>query len=262
MAKALKQSALKVNASIICKNCNNEVVGNFCGSCGQSAKTDRIDMHVVLHDLQHGLFHFDKGIFYTTKQLLTKPGHTIREYLEGKRVRHLQPFSFVIVLATFYGLLYHYLIFTHSSSWLPKPNDDITGASAKIVTWITEHFAFNILIFSLTTTVVSYAIFKKQKYNLAEHFTLNTFSLGLFTVISLFLFPIAYIFDRAATLQYGIIQQAILLVIMCWSYAQFFANCSRAKIIGLTIVAFVAVSIVNLTIGFFAVWVLSHLTGK
>jgi hypothetical protein len=259
MAKTLKQPSLKVNASVICKNCNNEVAGNFCGSCGQSAKTDRIDMHVVLHDLQHGLLHFDKGIFYTTKQLLTKPGHTIREYLDGKRVRHLQPFSFVIVLATFYGLLYHYLVFKQPNSWLPGPNDDITSASAKIVTWITEHFAFNILIFILTTTVVSYVIFKKQKYNLAEHFTLNTFSLGLFTVVSLFLFPIAYVFDGAATLQYGIIQQAILLVIMCWSSAQFFKNSPQSKIIGLTIVAFFVVSMINLAIGFFAVWVLSHL---
>ncbi|HTD40768.1 MAG TPA: DUF3667 domain-containing protein [Mucilaginibacter sp.] len=194
---------------------------------------------------------------YTSKELLTRPGHTIREYLEGKRVRHFQPLSFVIVLATFYGLLYHYLIFNHINTTLIAPQDDITGASGKIVTWMTEHFAFDCLFLIITTTLVSYFIFKKQKYNLAEHLALNTFSIGLFIVISLFLFPVAYIFGNAATLQYGIIQQGLLLVLMCWCYAQFFYKTSKAKIIGLTFIAFLIISVLNLAIGYFASWVVN-----
>jgi Protein of unknown function (DUF3667) len=179
MVKTAKESANKTNATIVCKNCGNEVSGNFCSNCGQRANTHKLNMHFILHDLQHGLFHFDKGILYTAKELLTRPGHTIREYLEGKRVRHFQPLSFVIVLATFYGLLYHYLIFSQIHVTLIDPQDDITGASGKIVTWMTEHFAFDSLFFIITTTLVSYFIFKKQNYNLAEHLALNTFSIGL-----------------------------------------------------------------------------------
>ncbi len=188
MAKTVKKIAHKVNATIICKNCNNEVSGNFCSHCGQPADTHKLNMHFILHDLQHGLFHFDKGILYTTKELLTRPGHTIREFIDGKRVKHFQPLSFVIVLATFYGLLYHYLIFDRIKTTLINPKDDITGASGKIVTWMTEHFAFVGLILIITATLVSYVIFKKKKYNLAEHLALNTFSIGLFLVINLFLF--------------------------------------------------------------------------
>lgn len=162
MVKTIKESAHKTNATIVCKNCSNEVSGNFCSNCGQRTNTHKLNMHFVLHDLQHGLFHFDKGILYTAKELLTRPGHTIREYLEGKRVRHFQPLSFVIVLATFYGLLYHYLIFNHINATLIDPQDDITGGSGKIVTWMTEHFAFDCLFLIITTTLVSYFIFKKQ----------------------------------------------------------------------------------------------------
>lgn len=259
MGKMLKEPAHKVNATIICKNCGSEVSGNFCGNCGQSSKTHKLNMHFIIHDLQHGLFHFDKGILYTTKQLLTRPGHTIREFLDGKRVRHFQPLSYVIVLATFYGLLYHYLIFDHLHASLIEPKDDITGASEKIVTWITEHFAFDGLILIITSTLVSYVIFKKRKYNLAEHLVLNTYLMGLFLIVSLLVFPIVYIFGIAVTLQYGIVQQFFLFILMCWCYSQFFNNTSRGKIIGLTGIAFLIISVLNLAIGYFASWIVMNL---
>ena len=36
---------------------------------------------------------------YSGKQLFTRPGHAIREFIEGKRIKHLKPISLVIVLA-------------------------------------------------------------------------------------------------------------------------------------------------------------------
>ena len=255
MGKTLKKATHKINTTIICKNCGSPVSANFCSGCGQRADTHKLNMHFILHDLQHGLFHFDKGILFTAKQLLTRPGHTIREFLEGKRVRHFQPLSFVIVLATFYGLLWHYLIFDHLHASLIEPKDDITGASGKIVTWITEHFAFDGLILIITSTLVSYVIFKKGKYNLAEHLVLNTYLMGLFLIVSLLIFPIVYISGIAATLQYGIVQQFFLLILMCWCYSQFFNNTSKVKIIGLTFVAFFITSLLNLAVGYFAGWI-------
>jgi len=254
MAKMLKKTAHKVNATITCKNCGNEVLGNFCSHCGESANTHKLNMHFILHDLQHGLFHFDKGIFYTSKELLTRPGYAIREFIDGKRVRHFQPLSFVIVLATFYGLLYHFLIFSRFKS-LTEPKGDITGASGKTITWITDHFAFDCLIMIVNATLVSYVIFKKKKHNLAEHLVLNTYLIGLFLIVSLFLFPVVYIFGNPATLQYGLIQQALLLVLMCWCYVQFFNNTSKVKIVGLGFITFLIISVINLAIGYFASWI-------
>lgn len=255
MSKTLKKVTYEAQATVICKNCGSSVSGNFCSNCGQSANTHKLNIHFILHDLQHGLFHFDKGILYTAKELLTRPGHTIREFIEGKRVRHFQPLSFVIVLATFYGLLYHYLIVVQSKAPF-EPKNDITGVSGRIVTWITEHFAFDCLILIITTTLVSYVIFKKKQYNFVEHLTLNTFTMGLLLVISLLPFPIIAILGDSATLLYGIIQQALLLVLMCWCYAQFFNTTSKIKIISLAILAFLITSILNLAIGYSARWVI------
>lgn len=65
-----------------CKNCNHNFKGNFCNNCGQTANTHEINFTSILHEIQHGIFHIDKGILYTSKELFRRPGHTIREYLD------------------------------------------------------------------------------------------------------------------------------------------------------------------------------------
>jgi len=80
--------------AINCKNCNNLYDGNYCNHCGQSANTHEINFKSILHEVQHSLLHIDKGILYTTKELLLRPGKTISDYLNGKRVKHFKPFAF------------------------------------------------------------------------------------------------------------------------------------------------------------------------
>ena len=92
----------------LCLNCDVQLTGNFCSNCGQSAKVHKINFHFLIHDIQHGLLHLEKGFFYTTKELFTRPGHSIREFLAGKRVNHFKPISFAIILAGVYGIMAHY----------------------------------------------------------------------------------------------------------------------------------------------------------
>ena len=90
---------------ITCKNCNQTFKGHYCNNCGQPADTHKINAHFLWHDIQHGLLHFDNGIPYSIKQLFIRPGHSIREFIEGKRVRHFKPLSLVAVLGALYGFL-------------------------------------------------------------------------------------------------------------------------------------------------------------
>ncbi len=78
-----------------CKNCNHDLKGNFCNNCGQTKETHEINFKSILHEIQHSIFHIDKGILYTTKELFIRPGLTIREYLHGKRVKHFKPFAYI-----------------------------------------------------------------------------------------------------------------------------------------------------------------------
>jgi hypothetical protein len=82
-----------------CLNCNAEIEGNFCHVCGQKTSTRRFSLkQVVLHDFVQGIFLLDKGFPYTIKELITRPGHSIRDYIQGKRIRHFNYFSLLIIL--------------------------------------------------------------------------------------------------------------------------------------------------------------------
>jgi len=242
----------------ICKNCDQQFEGNFCNYCGQAADTHKVTMHFIWHDLQHGLFHFDKGIFYTIKQLLTRPGITIREFIDGKRVRHFKPLSFVVVLGTLYGLFYHFFIDKIYDEKPINPNGNVIGVYETVVKWSTDHFAYSSLIMILINTVVSYFVFKKQGRNFAEHLVLNTFFTGLTLIVSFIFLSVIYISGHEAILKwYAYIYLLVNLALMCWCYIQFFNKLPKMKSFGLTIFAWLIINCINSTIGLIFGWIIS-----
>jgi hypothetical protein len=244
----------------ICKNCNHNFDGNFCNNCGQAADTHKLSLHYILHDLQHGLLHFDNGIFYTIKQLLTRPGHSIREFINGKRVRHFKPLSLIVILATLYGLLYHYFISNLFGVQPVHIAEGVLSVYEKVIRWNLDHFAYATLILILSTTTASYLVFKKQGCNLAEHLVLNTFYRGLVLLIGFILFPVLYIFHKSVTENlktYALITQLLDFVLMYWCYAQFFNKLKKIQSLGLTVLTYLFMSMINMAIGYMAGWIVS-----
>jgi hypothetical protein len=89
-----------------CLNCGNEFEGNFCPECGQDAKTGRFTMHFVFENLLAAFISKDGGIWFTLKNLFTRPGAMIVEILQGKRRRYFSPFPMLFFVLTVYILLY------------------------------------------------------------------------------------------------------------------------------------------------------------
>ncbi|MDB5288144.1 MAG: hypothetical protein JWR05_3093, partial [Mucilaginibacter sp.] len=215
-------------------------------------------------DLQHGLFHFDNGIFYTIKQLLTKPGHTIREFIDGKRVRHFKPLSFVVLLATIYGLIYHQLINIPFDVEPIRAEESITSIYEKVSHWSIEHFAYATLILILSTTIASYLVFKKQGYNIAEHLVLNTFYRGLLLIIALILLPVQYIILHKSGIEglksYAFITQFLDFALMYWCYVQFFNKLTKIQSLGLTVLTYLFTLMISMVFGYVAGWIVSSVS--
>ena len=187
--------------------------------------------------------------------MLIKPGHTIKEFITGKRVRHFKPLSFVIVLATIYGLLYHFLIPESFNVRTIHTSENVLSVYEKVINWSVGHFAYATLIMILSTTIASYLVFKKQGYNLAEHFVLNTYYRSLVLLISLLLFPVLYILQRsdAGSIKgYVPVFQLIDFLLMYWCYAQFFNKTGKIKSLGLTLLTYLFMAAINMIIAFAA----------
>ncbi len=218
--------------STVCKNCQQQATGSFCSNCGQATSTHRMNFHFVVHDIQHGLLHFDKGLFYTIKELFTRPGHSIREYVEGKRVKHFKPISMIILLATIYGFLALYFKASVSDVMVMASggNDKAINTLSKFNNWINSHFVVYSLSMLPFLSISTYLVFKKQGYNFIEHFVLNAFLTGQIMVIQLALFPFTYFYNGTpiAILITGLIS-TLGFMLMMWGYVQFFNKLTTTK---------------------------------
>lgn len=223
-----------------CKNCTTEYSGNFCSNCGQSADTHPINFHYLWHDIQHGIFHFDKGLFFTIKELFKRPGETIREFIDGKRVSHFKPIAMVFLLGSIYGLLYHYFDIDTSGD-LPKDMDNESALLLNnINNWISSHYALSTILMIPFASIASYWAFYSKEYNLVEHLILNSFITGQKLVVSFLLFPFVYMTSKTPAI-FNVLGITMLIdfLLTAWTYNQFFNTQSRIVNFFKTILSFI-----------------------
>lgn len=96
-----------------CINCGRAVAGSdqkFCPACGQPTPVHRIDWHFLGHELEHSVLHMDRGILYTLKQLMLRPGRLIRDYIEGRRAGIVKPVLLIMMTGAAATLMAHYVL--------------------------------------------------------------------------------------------------------------------------------------------------------
>ncbi len=170
---------------ITCKNCGHSFEGKYCSNCRQAANTERITWHYLLHHIPHALFHIDRGLFYTAKELALRPGNTLREYLNGKREYHFNPFVYLFLIGGFTSLFY-------VSFHIQPPNLEINLSKIEAFsnTIAYKYFAFVGLLFITLLTITDYFFYYKKKYSIPELIVVNTFQVGQVMVFTLIIIPL------------------------------------------------------------------------
>jgi hypothetical protein len=169
---------MKKHTIVGCKNCGHNFHGNYCAECGQSAHTERIDAHFFMHDIPHSVLHIDKGFFYTFKELIVRPGHAIREYLDGKRIRHFRPLAYLLLLSTISTLVDKLMGDLIIKDYLAR------GVKATIQrTFFDNYISVFFILMIPFMALVSWWIFKRQKYNFWEHLLMETYIVAQFNIV-------------------------------------------------------------------------------
>ncbi|MFO0738761.1 MAG: DUF3667 domain-containing protein [Labilithrix sp.] len=128
-----------------CLNCAEVLAGKFCHSCGQSAKTPkRITVGAILHELPHAVLHLEHALPHTILALLRRPGHTIRDYLGGKRAKVYSPFTLLFLVSGLLGLA---LVALRSKNMVPAGAPSANELGPRITTALFKHQAWVRLAF-------------------------------------------------------------------------------------------------------------------
>lgn len=153
-----------------CLNCGKKLTDKFCAGCGQKADTHRISLkHFLFHDVLHGTFHIDKGMWFTARQAIIRPGQAALDYIAGKRIRFYNVFYLILIIL---GLM---LFVRHIDEWFNGGSaehlvrENANEATRKLDKIFAEKSKFLILLFLPFAAINSFILFRKRKLNLSEH---------------------------------------------------------------------------------------------
>jgi len=85
-----------------CLNCGTRLRGQYCGLCGQRARSRLISLWELISEAFGDLFEIDSRLWRTLIPLLARPGRLTRDYLEGRRARYMPPFRTYLVLSVIF----------------------------------------------------------------------------------------------------------------------------------------------------------------
>ena len=216
-----------------CLNCGTEFEGKFCPECGQSAETGRFTMKFIWENLLAAFLSKDGGIWFTLKNLFTRPGAMIVEILNGKRRRYFSPFPMLffaltvyILLASFTGSRDNYreaeqtfmeVKATHENESVEQGTDDgqntdyeervnhVKRMAGNCIRFYNNHYT---VIFMLTLPLflfaarICYGKRNRRRYYRAEYLVAITYSMVI-VVIFLWLVSLMYLFSESISNRMG-----------------------------------------------------------
>jgi len=233
---------------MICKNCENNFSGNFCNYCGQKSTIERINFKFLINEIPNSIFQLNRGFLFTIKELFIRPGHTIREFLSGKRIRHYKPIAFLLITSTIY-VVTAYLMDRNTfyddmiAGYIDGVNDSNHNHDIKFLDWLSKYQAYIPLLILPIFSTSTYIAFSKSKYNYFEHLVINFYITGQQMVIYWIL---GFIFFKENILL--ITPLIIGLIYNFWSFSQLFDNKRTNKKIGLMILSYLIFIILVLLI--------------
>jgi hypothetical protein len=224
-----------------CQNCRHIFRGNFCHNCGQKSNTNRIDSQHVIFDLPNSLFQINSGILYTIKNLFTRPGESINEFIEGKRKNHFKPIAFLFITSTIFLLINsltnqdkfaigNFSFIQHffepfQTGWQEAALSEGTNAPyPNPMIWISKNFTYFFMFLVPIFSLASYLIFKKSKFNYFEHVVLNSYITGQQMVIYSIMVLLAFSIGIQDSQFFYTLTWFVGFTYLFWAYQQFFRN--------------------------------------
>lgn len=184
-----------------CKHCSTTHVGTFCTNCGQKKIEDRWTIKKLFSSATTAIFNVEKGYFYTIKNMITRPGGVVKDYLNGDTVKYTNPFRFALVgiaIAMFislslgiWELQMDMITDTFDEMGMYQSEEhkkEARGAMKHIVRFI-NFLPFVMVPFIALGTKI---FLRKQDFNYTEHFIMNSFLLGISMIYGIAVTLITY----------------------------------------------------------------------
>ena len=197
-----------------CSQCESELFDQFCSSCGHPRKPNKINGQYILSELR-GILDFEKGIFFTIKELLLRPGENVEKFIQEDRNRLVKPVVFIIICSLVYTVIQNVFHFEDGYVGFSIGQD---SAAETISQLISENYGYaNIIIATLVAFWIK-LFFKKYNYNYFEILILVSYVMG----VGMLIFSFFGIIDSLVELKVADKGYLIGVLYVSWGIGQFF----------------------------------------
>jgi hypothetical protein len=206
----------------VCLNCDTSLTDKFCGHCGQPASTHRLSLGHLLHEIPHSIWHIDKGIFYTLRELLRRPGATILGYMHGQRARHFAPLSLLLLVtgvSSFLATKMH--IGEMAQNINPDAVAELRDAQAHATDSVIRAIGWLYVASAPFIALFARRVLRRSGLNLAEMLVAVLYVTAAGNLLSLLLLPgyyWAHTGARYATV--SLISSVVFTAYQTWAYGQ------------------------------------------
>lgn len=185
-----------------CARCGRTVDGSVqthCAGCGQPVPAPRIDWRFLARELEHGVLNMDRGLLYTLRMLMLRPGRLIDDYIRGRRAGHVKPLWLVVVTAALVTFVIRYVpgaegVIGQFGAGDPSAMEAGGGLDAggramvealhAVGDWMGRHFAAaTLILLPLESALFKLAFWRVRGLNYPEWLTIVAFLTAQFFVI-------------------------------------------------------------------------------
>lgn len=198
-----------------CKKCRSKFKGNYCSNCGHPKVIKRINGRYILSEIA-SVLNFQKGFFFTTKELLIRPGKSIRVFISEDRNRLVKPIMFLLICSLIYSVFLHF--FGFKDGYINLEVDASGSIMNLIFQWISENYGYSNILLAVFVALWIKVFYKKYRYNYYEILILLLF----LSAIEMLIFSLLGALEGLTKTPILSIGSKFVFIYIFWAIAQFF----------------------------------------
>ncbi len=164
-----------------------------------SRKVNRITFKQFVFDIA-AAFNLERGLIYTIKLLILKPGKLMRDYLGAHRYLITNAFRLLVITTALSLVVFHLsgtadVLFDDIEAEINRANNDIELSAGLIKKTLFEWYHLFLWISIPIYALFSYVLFAKAGYNYAEHLVLQSYYISAGNVFAIIIYAFALIWS-------------------------------------------------------------------
>lgn len=199
-----------------CIKCESQIDGNYCANCGRPKEVQRINGRYLIAEVGR-ILNLERGILFTIKELLIRPGKNIQKFLIADRNRLVKPIVFIIICSLIYTITQQFL---HFEDGYVNYSFEEGSTSTALFKWVSNNYGYANILMAIFIALWIKLFFRKSDYNFFEVLILLCFMMGM----GMLIFSVLGFIDSFT--EFNILDVGFLVGILyiSWGIGQFFGR--------------------------------------